>query len=272
MTPYEILGVGITASEQEIKEAYRKLVMRYHPDRNESSEANNAIVLINEAYELLSDREKRRRYDRNTRKNMSIDYEDDLRELYKRAYFRQKHQESMRKEEAKIRREKQIFPIARVLSIPILIFAILLLGDFYLPSLTFSEVAEEGWQKIPKSYYKHSGFPYQEKLVSWIRTKNFKFTAPNEVHTSYNYHGRKDTLYIATTPILRTVKTITIKKQNGQTKWDAEETIYTRFIPWQLLLLASSLFTVFRKEYTPLNYSLCFLPALILGVILVFFL
>ena len=270
MTPYEILGVNSGASEYEIKEAYRKLALRYHPDRNQTAEASNAIVLINEAYDILSNREKRRLYDRGLRTNMPIDYEDDLRELYKRAYFRQRYQASLRKEEAKVRREKQIYPIARMMSVPILAFAILLMLDFYLPSLVFHEVAEEGWQKLPKAYYKHSGYSNQELLVSRMRTKNFEFIVPDEVHANYSYRGDKDTLHIATTPILKTVKNVSLMKEDAMIKWDVQETIYTRFIPWHFLLLASSLFTVFRKDYSQLSYSLCFLPALILGVILVF--
>jgi hypothetical protein len=270
MTPYEILGVSSGASEHEIKEAYRKLAMRYHPDRNQSDEASNAILLINEAYDILSDREKRKLYDLRNRAYMAIDYEDDLRALYKRAYFRQRYQESVKKEEARVRREKQIFPIARLVSIPILVFALLLVGDYYLPSLDYREVAEEGSQKLPKMLYKHSGYSNPDDVITRMKTPNFEFIVPDEVHTNYNYYGSKDTLYITTTPILKTVKTVGINTNAGLIKWTAEGTIYTRFIPWHFMLLASALFTVIRKDYSQLNYSLCFLPALILGVVLVF--
>lgn len=270
MTPYEILGVSSGASEYEIREAYRKLAMRYHPDRNQSDEASNAILLINEAYDILSDREKRKLYDLRNRAYMAIDYEDDLRALYKRAYFRQKYQESVKKEEARVMRERQIFPIARLLTIPILVFALLLVADYYLPSLDYKEVAEEGWQKLPKMLYKHSGYSNQDDLITRMKTKNFEFIVPDEVHTNYNYYGKKDTLYIAATPILKTVKSVGINTNAGLIKWTTEGTIYTRFIPWHFILLVSSVFTVLRKEYSQLNYSLCFLPALIVGVILVF--
>lgn len=272
MTPYEILGVSSGASEHEIREAYRKLAMQYHPDRNQSNEASNTILLINEAYHILSDREKRKLYDLRNRAYMAIDYEDDLRALYKRAYFRQKYQESVKKEEARVRREKQIFPIARMSAIPILVFALLLVGDYYLPALDFREVAEEGWQKLPKMLYKHSGYSNREDMISRMRTKNFEFIVPDEVHTNYNYYGNKDTLYISATPILKTVKTVGIKTDVGLIKWNTEGTIYTRFIPWHFILLASALFTVLRKDYSQLNYSLCFLPALLLGILLVFIL
>ena len=62
---YEILGVGRSASEQEIKSAYRKLAMQYHPDRNPgNSEAEIKFKEATEAYSILMDGDKRSRYDR----------------------------------------------------------------------------------------------------------------------------------------------------------------------------------------------------------------
>jgi len=60
---YDILGVPKTASDVEIKKAYRILSLKYHPDRNPSSDAADKIRQINEAYEILSDESKRRQYD-----------------------------------------------------------------------------------------------------------------------------------------------------------------------------------------------------------------
>ncbi|MEI7473178.1 MAG: DnaJ C-terminal domain-containing protein [bacterium] len=60
---YEVLGVQKTAGEAEIKAAFRKLARKYHPDVNKASEASQKFKDINEAYEVLSDSEKRQRYD-----------------------------------------------------------------------------------------------------------------------------------------------------------------------------------------------------------------
>ena len=63
MDYYEILGVTSTAHAAEIKRAYRRLAVMYHPDKNPSPDAEAIFKQINEAYDVLSDPEKRRAYD-----------------------------------------------------------------------------------------------------------------------------------------------------------------------------------------------------------------
>ena len=60
---YAILGVSHNANFLEIKKSYRKLAKKYHPDRNKSPLAEETIKKINEAFEILSDRRKRKQYD-----------------------------------------------------------------------------------------------------------------------------------------------------------------------------------------------------------------
>ena len=60
---YEVLGIQRSANKEEIKNSYRRLALQYHPDRNKSPGAEERFKEISEAYAVLSDDEKRKRYD-----------------------------------------------------------------------------------------------------------------------------------------------------------------------------------------------------------------
>ena len=61
---YDVLGLSRNASEEEIKKAFRKLALEFHPDRNRSDGAESRFKEVNEAYQVLSDSKKRADYDR----------------------------------------------------------------------------------------------------------------------------------------------------------------------------------------------------------------
>lgn len=88
---YEILGIAKTASPEEIKSAFRKLARQFHPDVNKESDAEDKFKEINEAYSVLSDADKRSRYDRYGRAGLgdqggsqdySVHFEDIFEELF----------------------------------------------------------------------------------------------------------------------------------------------------------------------------------------------
>ncbi|HEY3310853.1 MAG TPA: molecular chaperone DnaJ [Anaerolineales bacterium] len=88
---YEILGVSRTASQDEIKQAFRKLARQFHPDVNKDADAEEKFKEINEAYSVVSDPDKRARYDRFGRAGLgdmggaqdySVHFEDIFEELF----------------------------------------------------------------------------------------------------------------------------------------------------------------------------------------------
>src|SRR3982751_5508282 len=60
---YSILGVSKSATADEIKKAYRKLALQYHPDRNKTKEGEAKFKEVTKAYEVLSNEQKRQQYD-----------------------------------------------------------------------------------------------------------------------------------------------------------------------------------------------------------------
>lgn len=64
MNHYQVLGIKQTANRDEIKKAYHKLALKYHPDKNKDSSAGAKFRAVNEAYEILKDDQRRNAYDR----------------------------------------------------------------------------------------------------------------------------------------------------------------------------------------------------------------
>lgn len=88
---YDVLGVGRNASDDEIKSAFRKLARQYHPDVNKEPDAEEKFKEVNEAYGVLSDQDKRARYDRFGREGLgnlggfrdyTVDFADIFDELF----------------------------------------------------------------------------------------------------------------------------------------------------------------------------------------------
>ncbi|MEM4287467.1 MAG: DnaJ domain-containing protein [Candidatus Caldarchaeum sp.] len=82
---YEILGVPRNATKEEIKRAYRRLALQYHPDRNKSPDAEEKFKQISEAYAVLVDDEKRRLYDMYGKAGVSKTYSTE--DLFRSTWF-----------------------------------------------------------------------------------------------------------------------------------------------------------------------------------------
>lgn len=141
---YEILGLSQGAGAAEIKAAYRSLAMRYHPDKNPSPDAHKQFVAINAAYEVLGDPLKRKLYDlrrqagqvvyrtrtaRPSSPTDPIDHEE-MRRRFWSSPAGQKKKRALEKEANFFDKTNLIL---RIISIPILIFMLLILFDNFFP-------------------------------------------------------------------------------------------------------------------------------------------
>lgn len=189
-------------------------------------------------------------------------HEEDPIEVYKQEFKRRKAEERRLEGERKLRLKSIEFKILRWFSLPILLFGIFLLLDYWLPSKIYEEEAIRGWEETRgrRSFRTNMGF---------METLTFAFDAPIEVEQQYDYEGiYKPMISIKATPFLKTVKSVSVTIENELWEWNPEQTIYNNvpFLPY--LLTLSALFTWVRKEFTPTNYWLSLSPPLLLVVLI----
>ena len=79
---YEVLGLTANATLAEIKTTYRKMASQFHPDKNSASDAPAKFRKVQEAYEILSDAEKRKTYDENRRRSLLDSPIDTIHEIW----------------------------------------------------------------------------------------------------------------------------------------------------------------------------------------------
>jgi hypothetical protein len=212
MSPYEILGIPEGSSPEQIKTAYRKLVKQYHPDRNGSEEAARLIVLINEAYDRLTDptstptpvvdvmtaeeQEQKRRY-----------------EEYKAAYLRKKKQQEAEAKEFVLRVYKFRYKLLRWASFLIIPFSLLLIVDQLLPGQDYLQTAVNGWQE--RRGYSTGKYHYRQgELESYMETQNFVMRVPSVIHIEYDY-SNPGKIVVKASPIMKIPKSVWVMTKQG---------------------------------------------------------
>lgn len=138
MNPYAILGVSTHATDLEIKRAYRILVKRYHPDKRSADSSHEQIALINDAYDILSDPQKRAQYDRGfTTVYVTQQPVEDPMEAYKREYKRKRREREKKEREEELARKKGIYLVLRWLQFAVLAFGVALIVNDWLSDETW---------------------------------------------------------------------------------------------------------------------------------------
>ena len=125
---YDVLGVAKTASSETIKEAHKRLAVRYHPDRNKSPDAEEKFKEVSQAYLVLSDAEKRTLYDA-----LGPDKYDDPREVFQYYVEREVSARELKREYEASKSREQTGIIESML---VILFGLLVI-DFVIPTWVF---------------------------------------------------------------------------------------------------------------------------------------
>lgn len=131
---YEVLGVQVSASNADLKRAYRNLVKRYHPDINPAAEAKDKIRLINEAYEVLSEYYSRQAYDLTMEGGSSAAYEPpkETEEVkYRREYLKKQAHEKRVSLENLLKTKIKFYRFQRIVCFLFFASGLLFTVDYY---------------------------------------------------------------------------------------------------------------------------------------------
>ncbi|WP_255534515.1 J domain-containing protein [Chryseolinea lacunae] len=259
------MNLSSNASSEEIRAAYRSLIKQYHPDKNSSEQASEFTLKLNEAYDVLSDPEKKSQYDNRFYQAPAEEtiYEEDPREVYRREYIRQKAETVREAQETEVRRQHTQFRLGRLLSFPILAFALLVIMDRYLPAHISTDIPIVGWQ-VGSGGGRHGS---TRTYTSFMKSDHATYEVPNALHINYDYYAaEKEPIIIMATPILRTIKSYAVCNGNIKTIYPV---LGTPLLP--LLILISAAFIASRRKFSYTAYVFRFLPPLLLAAELVFY-
>lgn len=160
---YAILGVSPSAHAADIKRAYRRLALQYHPDKNPNASAEQFFKEVNEAYEVLGDEQKRYAYDHQI---LNPIYETPVSEAHPRhrdPYFRRKASRETApqpKGNSQLELMEQYLPIFSWFTRASFLFTFLLLVDFLLPVSFSEEIISESYPVYKRGRYGGQHYAY----------------------------------------------------------------------------------------------------------------
>jgi curved DNA-binding protein CbpA len=232
---YAILGVPPSASAGEIKRAFRRLAVRYHPDKNPSEDAAPLFHDINEAYDVLGDPEKRALYDLR-KENPFVEILSQAPPTHPDPAYRRRAYQPPRKREPPasyiLMRDnlKHVMWISRVG----LLLSTLFFVDYFLPNLHYEETVED----ITAVYIRKSVSYHIVTTTSGREIKLYDFVGTNFKIGSV--------IRLRATPIFGSI--ITVSNAAGTYReWVAY--MYSNLIFFPILLFLSSLLAfIFRKK------------------------
>ncbi len=256
---YQILGVSRGASTEEIKRAYRKLALRFHPDKTNDPAAHERIKEINEAYDVLGDPEKKRSYDLGSYKPLVDAFRETESSPAHRdpAYRRRRPPVSRKNEKSSLQELKETYmPFMSKVSLTAFIFCMVLMIDYALP---FRKTVE----KIVDSYtYQGIGMRNNLSRSTYMRSEIIVTNESNRYRISsldYSFHIG-DLIHVSSSRFFRIPVFI---ESDKVAKTEFKATIYRNFIFMPLVLLITSGLGVFLKRNFELRFNLGIVNAML---------
>jgi curved DNA-binding protein CbpA len=264
---YNILGVNRDASGAEIKRAYRRLVVKYHPDKNRDETAHDQIREINEAYDVLGDPEKKRVYDLGQYKPLLDAFTVPQEPPPHRdpAYRRRRPVTNATAAKPTMRDllEKYLPHFVKV-SLVSFGFCMLLFLDYLLPfTKTLEKVIEKyHYQQYATGRYAH---PSQVESIVIVTNEN-RYRLADIDHSNLNVG---DLIFVTSSRILKIP--ISVQWANGNTA-TFQTTLYRNFVFLPLILLVTSSLGIFLKRPPEWRFNLGIINGilLILNIVILF--
>ncbi|MEQ9403006.1 MAG: DnaJ domain-containing protein [Cyclobacteriaceae bacterium] len=243
MNHYQVLGLTPTAGNAEIKEAYREMVKKYHPDINPAPEANERIRLINEAYEVLSDYHSRSHYNQSISSSEIRYYKETEEDRYKREYLRKKaHNERIRMENL-IRLKFKVYRVERIFCMLFFLQGIIYTLDYYILPYKTTEVINS---------------IRSNEETSRIKTSVGDYQTDKEIH----YESRRismNKIEVIRSGIFKVPASINL--QGSENQYRVYRTLRSFYNVFSIIILFFSAIVINNREYTDFRLTCGIVPA-----------
>ncbi|MCO4814965.1 MAG: J domain-containing protein [Flavobacteriales bacterium] len=219
---YKLLGLTPSASDQEVKKVFRKLAMRYHPDRNPDPQAHELFILLTEAYDVILDKNYNTRSSK-TKKAEKTTEEREKENIERMQTARKRYQEQARKEQLENDRFFHSMTTGRkwrnfrLIAIAGAIISILLTADLLLP---------HHYQEDEVTQYKlNMAFSPSQKVLGVIKTRRDETYWISRMN--YFIYSKNRSIYVESSWFFHNPISIIAKNKITPKKFDIHFTSYT---------------------------------------------
>lgn len=244
MNHYEVLGISQLANKGEVKDAYRKLVKKYHPDLNPSSDAAEKIRAINEAYEVLSEFHSRKYYNGSLSEEPSqkTQHKETEEEKYRREYLRKRaHNERIRMERL-IKVKSKFYRVERIFCMVFFVLGIIYTVDYYNLPFTSPEdivtIRSDDWSTT-------------------IKTESRTYVTINDIH--YESRRMNERTIIITSSLIFNVPA-KIRLVGSEISYEVYNTLHSFGNVFSVIILLFSAVVINNKEYSDFRLTCGIVP------------